>query len=155
MRTLSSSTARAARLIFGQPGTPLALVTNTVDSTPRRIIAAPVSQTNPGTLLVNGTTRRGQTANETITIAASSTTVITSMLDHLTVTSILPGGGPWTAAITVGTANSTLVGNSAWLRLDDYGQAATQVRGTIIFAIEGSDDDPMRKPSPRPRPCRP
>ena len=83
-------------------GTLLTLVTNTVDTTPRRIIVTPVSQTNPGTLLVTGTTWGGQAATETITIPASSTTVVTSVLDYLTVTSILPGGGLWTANILGG-----------------------------------------------------
>lgn len=75
-------------------GTPVTLVTNTVDTTPRRLIVMPASQTNPGTLLITGTTWGGQAAIETITIPASSTTVVTSVLDYLTVTSILPGGGP-------------------------------------------------------------
>jgi hypothetical protein len=126
-------------------GTSLALVTNTVDATPRRLIVTPVSQANPGTLLVVGTTWGGQAASETLTVPSGSTAVVTSVLDYLTVTSILPGGGLWTAAITVGTANSALVGSSAWLRCDDYGAAATQitvtVSGTITFSVEASDDD--------------
>jgi hypothetical protein len=37
----------------------LTLVTNTVDTTPRRLIVTPVSQTNAGTLLITGTTWDG------------------------------------------------------------------------------------------------
>ena len=45
----------------------------------------------------------------------------------------------------MGTASSTLVGSSAWCRLDDFGAPAAQltvtVSGTATVTVEGSDDD--------------
>ena len=127
-------------------GTLLTLVTNTVDTTPRRIIVTPASQTNAGTLTVTGTTWGGQTATEVMTVPPSSTAVVTSALDYLTIAAILPGGGPWSAAITVGTQNSTLVGSSAWFRWDDFanavGNIAVNVSGTFSYSVQHSNDDP-------------
>ena len=127
-------------------GTALTLVTKTVDTVQRRLLVTPVSQTNPGTLLVTGLNAFSDTISETISVPASSSSTILSVLDYKSLISIVPAGGPWTANISIGTSASTTAGSSPWLRLDNYGLSQTKIQivvsGTINWTVEGSDDDP-------------
>lgn len=123
-------------------GTPLTLLTNSLD-TPRRVIVTAGSEAAPRSLVLVGTTVNGDTVSETIAIPATTAGAYQSVFDYKTVKSATPLGGGWTAAATLGT---NTVASSRWIQLDNWGfpQVALQcaVSGTVNYTVEQSLNDP-------------
>jgi hypothetical protein len=92
------------------------------------------------TFAVKGTDWAGNPISETI--AGANVGAASSVLDYLTVTSIVSSGAT-AAAITAGT---TGIGASPWVRFDDYSQATCEmqfvVSGTVNYSLQISFDDP-------------
>lgn len=142
------ATANAALLASSATpvsGTPLTLLTNTLD-VPRRIILTAGSEAAPRTLVLVGTNVNGDTIGETLTIPATSAAAYQSALDYKTVKSATPLGGGWTAAATLGT---NTVASSRWIFLDSWGFAATalqvSVSGTVNYTVEQTLDNPNNR----------
>lgn len=112
--------------------------------TQRRILLTYGSEGSARTLVVSGTNQFGNPISETLSIPSGGAGSVATVQDFYTVTSLVPGGGGWTAAVTVGT-NS--VGSSPWLFVNlysspiDFGVGAT-VTGTVNYSIEYTFDNP-------------
>lgn len=122
-----------------------ALVANgvAVMDEPRRVLLTYGSEGAARTLVISGTDFFGMTISETISVPSGSAGTVSSVLDYATVTGLLPAGGGWTAAVTVGT-NS--VASSRPVFLDIYGWPNTMlqvtVSGTVNYTVQQSADDP-------------
>lgn len=77
----------------------------------RRILLTFGNEASQRTLLVTGTDRSGNVISETLTVPSGGSSTVYTKQDFLTVTSLLPAGGGWTAAVTVGT---NAVGSTPW-----------------------------------------
>lgn len=142
----AASATRFVNAVTPTSGTALTLLTNTVDAVQRRILLTVGSEGADRTLLLTGTNAAGNVISETVAVPASSAGTIISALDYLTLTSALPGGAGWTAALNLGTVATVTSGSSPWVRLDEYGfgpvDIEVDVSGTVNYTVEYSGDDP-------------
>jgi hypothetical protein len=110
--------------------------------TQRRVLLTFGSEAAPRTLVVTGTNDSGNPISETLAIPATSPGTVATLQDFLTVTSLVPAGGGWTAAVTVGT---NTVGSSPWKLVDPHVTPSLvalnlNVTGTINCSIEYTYD---------------
>jgi len=136
-------------------GTPLTLNGSTVTGgvatldSQRRVRLTAGSEAAQRTLVLTGTNDQGTTISETITVPATTAGTYDSYFDYLTVTSALPLGGGWTAAITLGTNG---VGSSQpqipahYQAIFNIGFDVT-VTGTANCSIECTRDIPYALPN--------
>lgn len=119
-------------------GTALTLLTNSLGTVPRRILATVGSEASGRTLKLTGTNYAGLAITETLTIPASTAGTVQSTQDFATITQALPLGGGWTAAMTLGTSG---VASSPWQRVSEHitpvniGVSAV-VNGTANYTVE-------------------
>lgn len=115
----------------------------------RRVLFTTGSEAAQRTIAITGTDWAGNPISETVTIPASTAGTVASVLDYKTVTSLVPAGGGFTAALTVGTNG---VAASSWVRMDDYSfaPAALQcvVSGTVNYDVQQTMDDPNSLTNP-------
>lgn len=120
---LTLAAANAAIIAASQTpvsGTALTLVgggTVTLDA-PRRVLLTFGDEAANRTLIVAGTDRFGNAQTETLAVASGAGGTIGTARDFGTVTNLLPLGGGWTAAVTVGTS---AVGSTPWIERE-WGQ---------------------------------
>lgn len=118
-----------------------------VMDTPRRVLVTYGAEGSPRTLTLTGTSLTKQTQIETITVPTSGTTV-SSVLDYLTVTSIVSASA-FTNAITVGTSG---VAGSAWVHMDPWADASISaqcvVSGTANYTVQATLDNPNSTANP-------
>lgn len=118
-----------------------------VMDTPRRVLVTYGAEGSPRTLTLAGTGLTGQTQIETITVPTTGTTV-SSVLDYLSVTSIVSGSA-FTNAITVGTSG---VAGSAWVHMDSWASASISaqctVSGTANYTVQTTLDSPNSTTAP-------
>lgn len=124
-------------------GTPLTLLGVQPDVA-RRILVTYGNEGSARTMKVTGTNQTGNPISETLAIPSGGGGTIATQQDYATVTQLLPGGGGFTAAVTVGTNG---VASSAWQTVDvrfDGGNIGFLVdaTGTISAALEYTYDDP-------------
>lgn len=109
----------------------------------RRILLTYGNEGSARTLLVTGTNGSGNPITETLAVPSGAGGTVATVQDFLTVTSLLPAGGGWTTAVTVGTNG---VASSIWKTLDIFqaGDIAFQVvvAGTINYTMQFTLDDP-------------
>lgn len=117
-------------------GTPLTINGSTASAgvatldTQRRVLLTFGSEAAQRTLVVTGTNDSGNPISETLTIPATSPGTIATLQDFLTVTSMVPAGGGWSAAVTVGT-NTT--GSTPWNVVNNQiDPTIIQVMGTVL-----------------------
>lgn len=79
--------------------------------TQRRVLLTFGNEASNRTLVITGTRGDGAAIGETLNIASGASGTIATEQDFLTITSAMPGGGGWTAAITLGT---NTVGSTGW-----------------------------------------
>src|SRR5271166_323510 len=126
-------------------GTALTLVSSPVTlDTARRVLLTYGNEGSARTLTVAGTDRFGNVIAEILAVPSGASGTVYTQRDFLTVTSALPLGGGWTAAVTVGT---NTIGSTQWFTRE-WGQlgklgvffniGATAV--TVNFEI--TPDDP-------------
>lgn len=121
--TLTLGAASATVIAASQTpvsGTDLTLVgggTVTLDAA-RRVLLTYGNEASARTLVVAGTDRSGNVQTETLAVPSGGSGTVYTHLDFLTVTSLLPLGGGWTAAVTVGT---NAVGSTPWIQRE-WGQ---------------------------------
>ena len=84
--------------------------------TQRRILLTFGNEASDRTLVLTGTNDAGAAVSETLKVASGAGGTIASVYDYRTLTSAVPAGGGWTAAVTLGT-NS--VGSTPWWIPDD------------------------------------
>lgn len=116
---------------------------------PRRVLLTYGNEGASRTLVVTGTgypvanSTTGPTISETLSVPSGGAGTVATVQDFATVTSLIPAGGGWTAAVTVGT-NS--VASSRPVFLDTYGWPNTilqaDVSGTVNYTVQQSTDDP-------------
>lgn len=110
---------------------------------PRRVLLTYGSEGAARTLVVTGTDFYGMTISETLSIASGAAGTASTVLDYKTITSLVPAGGGWTAAVTVGTAT---IASSRPVFLDTAGwpnvMLQITVSGTVNYTIQQSADDP-------------
>ena len=106
----------------------------------RRVVITSVGNDSGITFTLTGTDWAGNLVSEVL--AGANAGVATSILDYLTITSIVSSAAT-AAAITVGTNG---VAGSPWVRFDEYafGPSAIQfsVSGTANFTFQHTQDDP-------------
>lgn len=123
-------------------GTALTL-TGSTSLTPRRVLLTFGNEGSARTLTIVGTGYGGNTQSEILAVPAGAGATVASALDYTAISSALPLGGGWTAAITLGTNGSA---STPWFRLDNYGfpQCALQVdvSGTVTYSVEQTLEDP-------------
>lgn len=131
-------------------GTPLtlngALVSGSVAvlDKPRRILLTYGNEGSNRTLVVSGTNHTGNPISETLAVPSGASGTLATLQDFATVTSLVPGGGGWTAAVTVGT---NTVASSPWKNLNDtsapmnFGVGVIGPAGTV-YTVEYTYDDP-------------
>jgi hypothetical protein len=121
--TLTLAAANAAIIAASQTpvsGTALTLVGGgsvTLDA-PRRVLLTYGNEAAARTLTVTGTDRNGNPQTAILAVPSGAAGTVATVLDFLTITSLLPLGGGWTAAVTVGT-NAT--GSTPWIERE-WGQ---------------------------------
>jgi hypothetical protein len=133
-------------------GTALTLVSNPVVlDTPRRVLLTTGSEAAQRTMLLTGTNWSGSTISETLTVPATTVGTVASVLDYKTVTSLVPAGGGYSAAVTVGTNG---VAASSWVRLDEWAMPMTTIQcvvnGTVSYDVQETLDDPNSLTNPVP-----
>lgn len=146
------ATASANNICLSQTptsGTALTLNGSTVSGgvatldVPRRVLLTYGSEGGARTLVVTGTDRYGNTASETLSVPSGSSGTVYTVIDYKTVTSLVPAGGGWTAAVTVGT---NTIASSRPIFLDTYGWPNTMlqvsVSGTVNYTVQQSADNP-------------
>jgi hypothetical protein len=110
----------------------------------RRVLLTYGSEGSARTLLVAGTNRSGNVISETLAVPSGGAGTVYTQQDFLTVTQLLPAGGGWTAAVTVGT---NAVGSTPWV-VREWGQLGKM--GVLIsipasgptVQLEATWDDP-------------
>lgn len=110
---------------------------------PRRVLLTTGSEASQRTLVLTGTNWAGDVISETLTVPATTVGTVASVLDYKTVTSMVPAGGGWSAAVTVGTNG---VGASPWVMLDAWAMPQTTIQctvsGTVNYDVQQTLDDP-------------
>jgi len=124
-------------------GTPLTL-TGSQPDVARRILLTYGNEGAPRTLVLKGTNHTGNPISETLAVPSGAGGTVASLQDFLTVTSALPLGGGWTAAVTLGTNG---VASSPWKMLDNLVTPVNLaigvvISGTVNFTVEYTYDDP-------------
>jgi len=107
----------------------------------RRVILTSAGNDSAISFVVSGTNQTGDPISETVTGANAG--VASTVLDYLSVTSILASGAVATT-LTVGTNG---IAASPWVRFDDWNSGsqttiAAVVSGTANYSIQTSMDDP-------------
>lgn len=129
-------------------GTPLTLVTNTLDK-PRRILLTYGNEGAARTLVITGTSVTGRVQSETLAVPSGAGGTVASVLDYATITSAVPAGSGWTAAATLGTNG---VAASSWVRLDEWAMPQTALQcsvvGTVNYTVQQTLDDPNSPNNP-------
>ena len=121
--SFSLATANAAIIAASQTpvsGTALTLVgggTVTLDAA-RRMLLTYGNEGSARTLTIAGTDRFGNVQSEILAVPSGASGSVYTNRDFLTVTSALPLGGGWTAAVTVGT---NAIGSTQWF-VREWGQ---------------------------------
>ena len=122
-------------------GTPLTLA-NTTPLTPRKILLTYGSEGSARTLALTG---KGPNSNiqETLVIPSGAAGSVQSVQDFTSLTTALPGGGGWTAAMTLGTSS---VAASPWQRVTEHVTPVNisfqcVVSGVVNYLIEVTNDD--------------
>ena len=108
----------------------------------RRVVVAYGSEGSARTIQFTGTNAAGQTVQETVAIPASAAGTVFTQSDFLTITKALPGGGGFTAAVTIGT-NGT--GSSPWQGVTEFLtpvniSANCVVSGAATYTVEITND---------------
>lgn len=122
-----------------------ALVTGGVAvlDTPRRVLLTYGNEGSARTMVVTGTGGTGQVRSETLTVPSGAPGTVATVLNYKTVTSIVPAGGGYTAAVTVGTNG---VASSEPIFLDSWPIPATSIQctvsGTVNYTVQTTLDDP-------------
>lgn len=118
-------------------------LTGTQPDVARRILLTYGNEGSARSLLVSGTNGSGNPITETLAVPSGAGGTVATSQDFLTVTSLLPAGGGWSAAVTVGTNG---VASSVWKTMDifqagviDFQVVAT---GTINYTMQQTLDDP-------------
>lgn len=93
-------------------------------ATARRILATYGSEGSARTLRITGTNSDGNPIRETLVIPATTPGSGYTVQDFLTVTEILPAGGGWSAALTVGT---NTIASSPWKLMNSPNQSSTEM----------------------------
>lgn len=93
----------------------------------RRVLLTFGNEASNRTLVVTGTDRYGHVISETLAVASGAGGTAFTLQDFATVTQLLPLGGGWTAAVTVGT-NAT--GSSPWVQRE-WGQIGKM--GVLVY----------------------
>lgn len=128
-----------------------ALVTGGVAvlDTPRRVLLTFGVEASARTMVVTGTGRTGQVQSETLAVASGGGATIATVLDYKTVTSMVPAGAGYSAAVTVGTNG---VAATEWVRLDQWPIPATSIQctvtGTVNYTVQSTLDDPNSPTDP-------
>jgi hypothetical protein len=125
-------------------GTPLTR-TGTQPDVARRILLSYGIEGSNRTLLVTGTNHTGNPISEILNVpSGAGAGTIATQQDFLTVTSLLPGGGGWTAAATVGTSANA---STPWKTLEIFQAGNTMLNAVVLsgalnFSIQYTLDDP-------------
>lgn len=145
--TLGPLAAANAALIAGSQtpvsGTALTL-TGTQPDMARRILLTYGNEAAPRTLVVRGTNHTGNILSETLAVPSGGGGTVATQHDYLTVISLTPAGGGWTAAVTVGTNG---VASSPWRMVDFALSGSTMgidinITGTLNVDAQVTYDDP-------------
>jgi len=117
--------------------------------TPRRVLLTFGNEASARTMVVTGTGRTGQVQSETLAVPSGGASTVATVLDYKTVTSLMPAGGGYTAAVTVGTNG---VAASDWVFLDSWPIPATSIQctvsGTVNYTVQTTLDDPNSPTNP-------
>lgn len=118
----------------------------------RRVLLTFGDEAANRTLVVTGTNRFGSPISETLAVASGAGGTVATVQDFLTVTSLLPLGGGWTAAVTVGTSG---VGSTAWIQREwsQLGSLSVLVNvtasgGTYNFEVTWDDINAVQEVYP-------
>lgn len=117
--------------------------------TPRRVLLTFGNEAGARTMVVTGTGRTGQVQSETLAVPSGGASTVATVLDYKTVTSLVPAGGGYTAAVTVGTNG---IAASEWVRLDQWPIPQTTIQcvatGTVNYSVQQTLDDPNSPTNP-------
>lgn len=124
-------------------GTALTL-TGTQPDKARRVLLTYGSEGGARTLTIYGTNAYGNVISEILAVPSGAGGTVASNLDYKTVTSAMPLGGGWTAAVTLGTNG---VASSTWkvVNVFQQGQASSFLvtqTGTLNWSLQYTLDDP-------------
>lgn len=132
-------------------GTPLAINGSassggvaTLD-TQRQILLTYGDEAAARTLVITGTDDTGFAISETLNVPSGAAGTVATEQSFLTVKSALPGGGGWTAAVTLGT---NAVGSTPWYLLNPHLTpfaltAELEFTGAATASFDTTTDSPM------------
>lgn len=116
---------------------------------PRRVLLTYGNEGAGRTMVLTGTGATGLSQSETLVVPSGAGGTVASALDYKTVTSLVPAGGGYTAAVTAGT---NAMASTPWVRLDEWAfpQVALQctVNGTVTYSVQQTLDDPNNPSNP-------
>lgn len=114
----------------------------------RRVLITSTSATETAVVTITGTNANGQTITETDTFSGSSTT-LSSNLDYVTVTKIVPSG----TIVGSLSAGTSAVGSSSWVNISyqsdsptNIGACVELVSGSVTYTFDYTYDDPNNLP---------
>ena len=109
----------------------------------RRVLVTYGNEGSARTMVISGTNGAGFKISETVAIPSGGSGTVATLQDFLTLTTGLPAGGGFTAAVTVGT---NTVGSSPWKNLSGHvtpgnTQIACVVSGAAVnYQVEVTSD---------------
>jgi len=128
-------------------GTALTLNGSTVSGgvavldTQRRILLTYGNEASPRTMVITGTDDAGMVISETLSIPSGAPGTVPTLQNFKTVTSALPLGGGWSAAVTLGT---NTVGSTPWfvptahIAPFELGVGLVLLSGAATFSFEAT-----------------
>jgi hypothetical protein len=147
---LTKTLAAANAALFAASQTPVSgtalTLTGTGADTQRRVLLTYGDEAAPRTLVITGTTDAGNTISETLAVPSGADGTVATLQDFLTVTSAVPAGGGWTAAVTLGT---DATGSTRWVVPNmhitpfELTLGYELVSGAQTATAEQTDDSPL------------
>lgn len=139
--------AAANATLFYGPATPtsgtLLVLSGSQPDAARKILLTYGNEVAPRTLVVTGTNHTGNSIQETLAVPSGGAGTAATTQDFLTIVSAMPGGGGWSANISLGT---NAVASSPWMAASylfgpfEWGFAGV-VSGTANWTVEFTLDE--------------
>ena len=130
---------------IGGVGALVSVTTPTITlDTARRVLLTYGVEASARTMAITGTNHFSNPITETLAVPAGGAGTTATLQDFLTITQVMPLGGGWSSAVTVGT---NTFGSSPWLAVStavspvNLGVTCV-VTGTVNYSVEFTNDNP-------------
>lgn len=145
MTLVSPTTTTLLQPQAGGAGFSKTTINSVILDTPRRVLLTYGNEASNRTMVITGTNFAGYPISETLSVPSGAGGTVATNNDFASVTQVLPLGGGWTAAASVGT-NTT--GSSPWIFTNQHVTPARVAIGTVLnsgsatWTVEYTYDNP-------------